>query len=393
MAILFLVLIFFAFISLGLPDSGFGLAWPYMRLNLGVALEAAGPINMIVTCCGAISSIVSIRLSKKISTGLIVSLSGLLTGLAMIGYSLTNNYYLILLCAIPLGFGAGGVDASLNNYVSQHYSSKIMNWLHASWGIGVTISPAIMTFALVQLKNYKYGFLSIALIQISLAILFFFSLKLWKRNDVVKTEDHVKKANLPTVTLKNLRTWLAILTFYFYCGAENSMMLWLGTFLVEFRGLDKILSGSIVVTYTAAIMLGRIFTGFVSVKIGNRKSVRSGLMMALVGIFLLFLRNEYIMMVAVFLIGFGFAPVYPSLMHETTNRFSEESSSVIVSYQMAAANIAMLSISPLLGLLGSKFTLELIIPYELLLVTLLLVTSEVLNKLTTYKKIEELENK
>jgi MFS family permease len=199
-----------------------------MRLNLGVPIEAAGLITMIVTSCGAISSIVSIRLSKKISTGLIISISGLLTGLAMIGYSLSNNYYLILVCAIPLGFGAGGVDASLNDYVSKHYSSKIMNWLHACWGVGVTLSPAIMTYALVQLKNYQYGFLIIALIQISLAILFFCFIKLWKKNGVNQDDYYNKQDNLPSVTIKNLSTWLAILTYYFYVGAENSMLLWLG---------------------------------------------------------------------------------------------------------------------------------------------------------------------
>jgi fucose permease len=378
-------MIFLAFISLGLPDSGFGLAWPYMRLNLEVPIEAAGLITMIVTSCGAISSIVSIRLSKKISTGLIISISGLLTGLAMIGYSLSNNYYLILVCAIPLGFGAGGVDASLNDYVSKHYSSKIMNWLHACWGVGVTLSPAIMTFALVQLKNYQYGFLIIALIQISLAISFFCFIKLWKKNGVNQDDYYNKQDNLPSVTIKNLSTWLAILTYYFYVGAENSLLVWLGTFLVEARKINEIFSGSIIVAFTSAIMLGRLFTGFISVKLGNRKIIRFGIILALAGILLLFINNEYVMMVSVFMIGFGFAPVFPSLMHETTNRFSFESSSRIVSYQMAASNIAMLTISPLLGLIGSKFTLELIVPYEILLVVSLLIATELLNKRTTYR--------
>ena len=136
MSILFIIVIFLSFISLGLPDSGFGFAWPYMYPNLNVGVESAGQVTIILTMCGAISSVLSIRLSKKMSTGLIVSISSLLTGLAILGYALFNNFYLIVLCAFPLGFGAGGVDASLNNYVAKHFSSRIMNWLHASWGLG-----------------------------------------------------------------------------------------------------------------------------------------------------------------------------------------------------------------------------------------------------------------
>ena len=383
MSILFIIVIFLSFISLGLPDSGFGFAWPYMYPNLNVGVESAGLVTIILTMCGAISSVLSIRLSKKMSTGLIVSISSLLTGLAILGYALFNNFYLIVLCAFPLGFGAGGVDASLNNYVAKHFSSRIMNWLHASWGLGAMISPIIMSLAIFNLNGYKSGFYIIASIQLLLALYFLSSLKLWKKNGVKNDKDTNINDNLPNVTLKNLTAWLAILTFFLYCGAENTLMVWLNTFLIESRSINsEFFNGIIVALYSGGIMGGSVLSGVISNKLGNRRIIRVGIVISLIGIMLLFINNEYIMMGSVLLIGLGFAPIYPSLMHETTARFASNSASRVVSYQMASANIAMLTISPFFGVIGAKFNFGLIIPYVLIVVVGLFIVIEWLNRLT-----------
>lgn len=383
MSTLFIIVIFLSFISLGLPDSGFGFAWPYMYPNLNVGVESAGLVTIILTMCGAISSVLSIRLSKKMSTGLIVSISSLLTGLAILGYALFNNFYLIVLCAFPLGFGAGGVDASLNNYVAKHFSSRIMNWLHASWGLGAMISPIIMSLAIFNLNGYKSGFYIIASIQLLLALYFLSSLKLWKKNGVKNDKDTNINDNLPNVTLKNLTAWLAILTFFLYCGAENTLMVWLNTFLIESRSINsELFNGIIVALYSGGIMGGRVLSGVISNKLGNRRIIRVGIVISLIGIMLLFINNEYIMMGSVLLIGLGFAPIYPSLMHETTARFALNSASRVVSYQMASANIAMLTISPFFGVIGAKFNFGLIIPYVLIVVIGLFIVIEWLNRLT-----------
>ncbi|HHU28422.1 TPA: MFS transporter [bacterium] len=383
MSILFLIVIYLSFISLGLPDSGFGYSWPYMHEVLKVPVEAAGLVTIIVTLCGAFSSVVSIRLSKKMSTGLIVTISSLLTGVAMLGYALADNYIIILLCSFPLGLGAGGVDATLNNYVAKHLSSRVMNWLHACWGLGAMISPLIMSFAIVSLNGYQDGYIIVALIQLSLAIYFFTTLKMWKKNGVNEQEDSIDNRDLPRVTLRNLTPWLAILTYFLYCGAENSIMVWLNTFLIESRNMtNEYINGTIVALYSGGIMGGRILTGVISNRLGNRRVIRYGITISLIGLLLLFINNPYIMMVSVLLIGLGFAPVFPSLMHETTARFSSESASRVVSYQMASANIAMLSISPLFGLIGSRFGFGLMIPYCIVIVVVLFVIIEWLNKLT-----------
>lgn len=383
MSTLFIIVIFLSFISLGLPDSGFGFAWPYMYPSLNVGVESAGLVTIILTMCGAISSVLSIRLSKKMSTGLIVSISSLLTGLAILGYALFNNFYLIVLCAFPLGFGAGGVDASLNNYVAKHFSSRIMNWLHASWGLGAMISPIIMSLAIFNLNGYKSGFYIIASIQLLLALYFLSSLKLWKKNGVKNDKDTNINDNLPNVTLKNLTAWLAILTFFLYCGAENTLMVWLNTFLIESRSINsEFFNGIIVALYSGGIMGGRVLSGVISNKLGNRRIIRVGIVISLIGIMLLFINNEYIMMGSVLLIGLGFAPIYPSLMHETTARFASNSASRVVSYQMASANIAMLTISPFFGVIGAKFNFGLIIPYVLIVVIGLFIVIEWLNRLT-----------
>lgn len=387
MATLFLIIIFLAFISLGLPDSGLGVAWPFMRVDLGVPLEALGLITIITTLCGAISSIVVIRLAKIWDTGMIVTMSALFTGLAMLGFTLTNQYFFIVLCAIPLGFGAGGVDATLNNYVSHHYSSKIMNWLHACWGLGSMISPLIMTYALTILASWKSGFLVIAWIQISLGITFLIFFRLRKKQERIKEEkpEATQKTANKSGSLKTLTPWLAIFSFFLYCGMENSIGAWLQSLLIESRHFEKELSGSIVAMYFGGIMLGRFISGFISNRLGNRKLVRMGMIIAFIGTVLFVFPSPITSGISVLLIGLGFAPIFPSLMHETSLRFNKNDSSKVISYEMAAANIAMCTITPLMGVLGSRISIELLPWLVLVMAGLLLLDVELLNRKTKYE--------
>lgn len=381
MAVLFLIIVFTSYVSLGLPDSGAGVAWPFIRAEFNVPLAYAGIISIITTSFACVSSLLTGKLVRKIGTGMINAFSCFITGAAIFLCSFAPSFWVLSALAVPLGFGAGAVDSSLNSYVAEHYSSKIMNWLHACWGLGAMVSPLLITLLINKSGSWRTGYFTIGCIQLSLSVILFLTLKLWKRNfsDNATLEELQSSANL-SASFKKLPVWLAVLTFFIYCGAEQSMGLWLGSLLVDQRGYNPVLMGTVVSLYFGSIMLGRFAFGFISKKIGNKLSIRIGLIIAVIGISLILIRTLITSIFGVMLFGFGLAPVYPCSMHETPRKFKLEDSPKIVSYQMAFAYVSMLSISPLVGLISSKTSLE-AMPFIVAgLNVILIIITELLNK-------------
>ncbi len=380
--------IYLAFISLGLPDSVLGVAWPAMRLSLGAPLEAAGLIALILTSCSAVSSVASGFVSRRLGTGPVVLISSLLTALGLFGYSLSPSYAWVLASALPLGFGAGAVDSTLNGYVASHYSSRHMNWLHASWGIGATIGPLIMSAVIAGGGTWRRGYQAISGIQATLALLFLLSLGLWSR---VAAAGPASAAHASTAPRKGARLhgmrrpepWIQVLMYALYAACEFTVGIWTVSMLEESRHIEAGRAGSLISLYYGGIMAGRLLTGIVADRLGNRRMVRIGLGVALAGSLLLMLRPfEFLILPGLLLLGLGFSPIYPCLMHETPERFDEETYRKVIGFQVGAANIGASVLPGLVGLLASRTSLEAVGPCVAAFIAALAILGEVLNSRT-----------
>ncbi len=380
-----LAVIYLAFISLGLPDSVLGVAWPSMRQTLGQPLQAAGLLTMILTACSAASSFASGAVLKRLGTGPVVMLSGFLTGLALLGFALAPSFGWLVALAVPLGLGAGSVDAGLNHFVAEHYSSRHMNWLHGCWGIGATIGPFIMGTALAGTLGWQAGYRDIAAIQLALACVFLLALRLWTRERSVPPREARGGPPTPNVRLSPpWAPWLAAALYLVYATVEVGTGLWAASILVDGRHMDAPAAGLWVSCFFGAIMAGRFAVGLVAVRLGNRRLVRIGLVMAGAGALLFSLDGvpAPLSLAGLLLLGLGCAPVYPSLMHETMRRFDAGMARKVVGRQVAFAYVGGAVGPASLGLLGAQWGLAAIMPAVLVAVVLLLLLSALLDRVT-----------
>lgn len=359
-----LIVIYLAFVSLGLPDGLLGVAWPNMREYYQMPLSSAGYVSIISTIGSCIMSFMSGHIIRRFGTGKIVVVSGFLTSVAMFGFGISQNFLFLLLLSFPFGLGAGGVDAALNGYVANHYSARHMNWLHGFWGCGAFVGPLLMTWALVQLSSWRIGYYIVASIQLILAIVFVITLPLWAKNEApsAKPSEVTEKSEQPdqapasdnSVRKENsekdknrspFRTYrkaliLSMLIFLFYTGMEAGVGLWSASFLRELRGFSVSAAGFYVSVYYFCIMLGRFLTGVIVNKVGTVRVIRIGSVIALLG-FVCFISPYFASMlspVGMALIGFGFAPMYPCTMQDTPLHFDASFSSIAIGYQMGSAN-------------------------------------------------------
>ncbi len=380
-----LAVIYLAFISLGLPDSVLGVAWPAMRLTFGQPLQSAGLVMFILTLCSAISGFASAAVLKRLGVGLVLTISGCLTGFALLGFALAPSFAWILLLAVPLGLGAGSVDAGLNHFVAEHYSSRHMNWLHGCWGIGATIGPFIMGSALAGVVGWQSGYCTIAAVQLGLSLLFLLTLGLWKREHAGPAQEAANGVGrvLPTSFVR-WAPWLAPGLYLVYATVEIGTALWAASILVEHRHLGAAAAGVWVACFFGAITVGRFAVGLVAVRLSNRRLVRYGLVMAMAGALLFSLDGlpGALSLAGLILMGLGCAPVYPSLMHETTRRFDADTARTVVGRQVAFAYVGA-SLGPAgLGLLGAAFGLATIMPAVVLGLAVLLLLSWWLDRVT-----------
>ena len=374
---LLLAVIYVSFISLGLPDSLLGAAWPSIYQGFGVPVSYSGVIFCIISVGTVISSLQSDRLTRKFGAGGVTAISVAMTAAALFGFSVSNSFLALCLWAIPYGLGAGSVDAALNNYVALHFASRHMSWLHCMWGIGASVGPYIMGAALTRDAGWHAGYRIIGIIQLVLTVMIVLSLPLWKTKTDENAEEQATVPSKP-LTLKQIFSIPGVkadlLTFFCYCSLEQTTSLWASSYLVLNKGITPETAASFASLFFIGITVGRALCGFLTLKLNDAQMVRIGLGFIAIGIVPLILPlGEAVTLVGLLLIGFGCAPIYPSIIHATPSHFGAENSQAIIGVQMASAYIGNCLMPPLFGVLANHTTIA-ILPYYLLAILILMGT-------------------
>jgi len=366
---LLLVVIYMAFISLGLPDSILGAAWPSMYRGFGVSVSHAGIVSTIISLGTVISSLQSDRLTKKLGTGKVTTISVGMTAIALFGFSTCNNFLTLCIWAIPYGLGAGSVDASLNNYVALHYESRHMSWLHCMWGIGASLGPYIMGAALTGGHGWRAGYRYIFYIQIILTVILIFSIPIWEKNKkrsfAVENEGEIIARPLSLKDIVKMPKAKAIMvTFFCYCAIESTTGLWAGSYLVFYKGMSPEVVASLASLFFVGITVGRALSGFLTIKLNDRKMIRLGETIILVGVVMLLIPyGKMLSLVGFSLIGLGCAPIYPCIIHSTPEYFGAEKSQAMIGVQMASAYVGTCVMPPLFGIIADSISVVLLPVY------------------------------
>ncbi len=380
---LLLAIIYLAFISLGLPDSLLGSAWPVMYPQLGVPMSYAGIVTMIIAGGTIISSLMSYKLTSRLGAGLVTAISVMMTALALFGFSISNHFLLLCLWAIPYGLGAGAVDAALNNYVALHYASRHMSWLHCFWGVGASISPYIMSYCLTRGFGWHSGYRSVSFLQIILTAILFISLPLWKKEKPAE-DGGVRKNSAPRLMqiFKISGVKFVLSAFFCYCALESTAGLWASSYLVKSRGIDSETAAKFASLFFLGITFGRFLSGFIADKMGDKPLIRLGIGVLMFGMVLLILpeKSGTSALAGLVVIGLGCAPIYPAIIHSTPANFGEENSQAVIGVQMASAYLGSTFMPPIFGFIADKISIGLYPAYLILFAFLMLLASEMLNK-------------
>ncbi len=350
MGSLLLAVIYLIFISLGLPDSLLGSGWPSMQVDFGVPSSYAGFVSMTISCMTVISALLSPRMIRKFQTKWIVIASIGLTVLGLFGFSFSSRYWMLFIVAIPYGLGAGCIDAAVNHYVANHYPSSVMNFLHCFYGVGAVISPSIMSQAL-KLARWNSGYRWTACIQLGIMLVCVLSLPLWKQNGGQTEEENHDSAGIKE-TLKVPGVLLTLIAFFAYCSGEATCFLWTPSY---FAGTKPGLSAETVAAFGSLIfgglMLGRLFAGFISNRLGDRPLIRIGIAVELLGILLVFLpvRGYIVAATGFVVIGTGMGPIYPAIQHMAPSNFGRKYSAAVIGMQMASAYVGSTLMPMLFG--------------------------------------------
>lgn len=372
MYLLLLAVIYLAFISLGLPDSLLGSAWPTIRAELDVPLSYMGMVSMIISGGTIISGLMSERLTKKFGTKYVTLVSVFLTAAALFGFSTVKEFYQLCLWGIPYGLGAGAIDAALNNYVALHYKSKHMSWLHCFWGVGTIVSPYVMSYALVH-TSWSNGYRTVSFLQFGIAAVILLTLPLWKINRSPSGTENGGELLGVKGALKIRGVPSLLIGFYAYCAAEATTMLWASSYLEGVRGSSKNEAAAFGSLFFIGITAGRFLSGFISDKVGDNRMIRIGIGIALSGVLLITLPFRATSLVGFIVIGLGCAPVYPCIIHSTPRNFGAENSQGIIGIQMASAYVGSTFMPPVFGLMANHISLKLMPIYLAFFFILLLV--------------------
>ena len=394
MKIALLIVIYLIFISLGLPDSFIGSCWPTISEYFKISRDFQGIFSLIVSFFTIASSFLTIKLTKYLKNYGVIAISiGLtISGLIIIGFS--DNYYLLLLAAIPLGFGGGAIDSILNSYVSLHYKAIHLNFLHAFWGIGAFISPLIIGSFIVDPRGFKDAAFVLSIIQTTILIITLSTLVLWVKVDKIynidsrnTTNSENNKENIGFFNTFKLRGVIfACITFFSYIAIESLAYSWFTSLCVFGMNIDNDIASKYLSLFYIAISLGRVISGLLSIKIKDKNLIRIGEGILLIGIILLTFKFNFVFMpISLFIIGLGCGPIYPSIVHSTVDKFTSKYSSAVMSIQIGFAYMANISVAPLFGILGNATTF-LILPYIMLIFFVILVSgNEIVLKLTKDK--------
>ncbi|WP_276353181.1 MFS transporter [Cohnella caldifontis] len=388
-----LIIIYLAFISLGLPDSLLGAAWPVMRLDFHAPLETAGLLSMLITASTIASSLACGYMLRRFGTGKLTLISCILTAGALLGFSFAPSWGWIVLLAIPLGLGGGSVDAGLNHYVAAHYKAHHMSWLHCFWGVGATIGPIVMSRFIAESSSWRDGYLTISVLQFGLVVILFATLPLWGRASAGARESGnahepegreggvpEEESAAPSSPWRIRGVAFALASFLLYCGVEAGVGLWGSSYLVNVKALDASAAAQWISVYYAGITVGRFITGFITFKVSNRMLIRAGQVTALAGgaLVVLPLPAEFTF-AGLIVTGLGLAPIFPCMLHETPVRFGKKHAQTIIGWQIAVAYAGSTLVPPLLGFLASVASLAIFPAYLVILAAAMLLCTERLN--------------
>ena len=372
-----LAIIYVAFISLGLPDALLGAAWPSMYRDFSVPVSYSGIIFMIIAGGTIVSSLQSDRLTKRLGAGAVTAISVLTTALALFGFSISHSYIALCLWAIPYGLGAGSVDAALNNYVAIHYASRHMSWLHCMWGIGASLGPYIMGYALTGGLSWNSGYRYIAVLQIGLTAVLFFSLPLWRGQAKTARKTGAVDTKAEPIPLRHVVSIPGakeiMITFFCYCAVEQTANLWASSYLVLHQEVSAEIAAGFASLFFVGITAGRFLSGFLTLLLNDTQMIRLGQGLIAVGIITLLLPLGTITSLAgLLLIGLGCAPVYPSIIHATPANFGEDKSQAMIGVQMASAYAGTCLMPPVFGLVANHLGISLL-PFYLMLILIVMV--------------------
>ena len=367
MSSLLLAVIYLIFISLGLPDSLLGSGWPKMQAVFSVPSSYAGYVSMTISFMTIISALLSPRMIKHFHTKWITIVSIGLTIAGLLGFSICSQYWMLFIFAVPYGLGAGAIDASVNHYVANNYSGSVMNFLHCFYGVGAVISPYIMALAL-KYARWNEGYSWTSYIQVFILFVCIISLPLWKTNGKEEEEDHSDSVGIKEA-LKVPAVIFTLIAFYAYCAGEATCFLWTPSY---FAGTKSGLSAETIASFGSLIfgglMLGRLISGFISNKLGDRRLIRIGIFVELLGIIMVFLPVENYMVAAAgfVVIGTGMGPVYPTIQHMAPANFGKKYSAAVIGLQMAAAYVGSTFMPMIFGLLQQKIGIAIMPTYLLI---------------------------
>lgn len=385
---LLLVVIYISFISLGLPDSLLGSAWPIMYSELNVPISYAGIISMIIAVGTIISSLQSDRLTKKLGTGKVTAISVAMTATALFGFSISKSFMALCIWAIPYGLGAGSVDASLNNYVALNYESRHMSWLHCMWGVGATLGPYIMGYVLTKDMSWSSGYHIIGILQIALTLVLILSLPLWKKRSI---NDSGEDINEKVLSIKEIikipGAKEVMLCFFCYCALEQTASLWASSYLTIYKGISADTAASLASMFFIGITIGRFFSGFITMKLNDTQMIRMGSFLIGVGIIIMLLPfGTNASIVGLIMIGLGCAPIYPCIIHSTPEHFGEDKSQAIIGVQMASAYVGTCIMPPIFGLIANYISVGFFPIFLLAILIVMAIMHELLKKKTDNKE-------
>lgn len=386
MVSLLLALVYICFISLGLPDSLLGSAWPVLHEQINVPMSFAGIVSSLISVNTILSSLFSDKLLQKFGAGRVTAVSVAMTALALLGFSFSDRFWMLLLWSIPYGLGAGAVDAILNNYVALHFKPQHMSWLHCMWGIGASVSPYIMSFSLTRFDSWNYGYLMVSVLQAVLSAVIFISIPIWKQKNNGQSdaaiEGEVKSLSFKEI-FKIKGALPCFLMFFSYCSMELTTSLWASTYFVEKWSFTPEAAAGYASMFYIGITLGRLVNGFLAMKLSDRFLIRTGTIIIAVGIGLLFIPiNSMLALTGFIVIGLGCAPIYPCIIHMTPDVFGKDKSQAMIGVQMAFAYTGFLVMPPLFGIIAEQISISLLPVYQLMFLMLIFFMHELVIKKT-----------
>ena len=381
MASLLLAVIYLSFISLGLPDSLLGSAWPVMHADLGVPMSWAGAVSIIISVGTILSSLQSDRLTRRLGAGKVTAVSVGMTAAALVGFSLSGSFWALCLWAVPYGLGAGGVDAALNNYVALHYASRHMSWLHCMWGVGAAAGPYVMGYALSGGQGWGAGYRYIAAIQIVLTAVLLLSLPLWRVHK--GQEDRTEAPAAPPLSLRQIYAIPGakevMTAFFCYCALEQTAGLWASSYLHLHRGIPAETAAGCAGLFYIGITVGRAASGFLTMKLNDTQMIRLGQGIIAVGAAaMLAPAGGAVTLAGLVLVGLGCAPIYPCVIHSTPDHFGADKSQAVIGVQMASAYVGSCLMPPLIGLIANHISPALLPVYLLVILAVMALSHEAL---------------